>query len=60
MSEQFAQQGVDTEYAEGDVRRGRLCRPRRDAVVDAQADGAASDEAVEVATMRRPTSSPRT
>jgi transcriptional antiterminator NusG len=51
VSDQFAQQGVDTEYAEGDVQATEAdsVDPGRDAVVDAQADGATSDEAVEVA-----------
>ena len=52
MSDQFAQQGVDTEYAEGDVQATEAdsVDPGRDAVpMAAQADGAASDEAVEVA-----------
>ena len=49
MSDQFAQQGVDTEYAESDVPATEADSVDRGlgAVVDAQADDAAIDEAVE-------------
>ena len=49
MSDQFAQQGVDTEYAESDVQAtgADSVDAGLDAVVDAQADGATLDETVD-------------
>ena len=52
MSDQFAQQGVDTEYAESDVQGAEAdsVDGGLDAVVDAQADGAMVDDAVDEST----------
>ena len=52
MSDQFAQQGVDTEYAESDVQSAEAdsVDGGLDAVVDAQADGAMVDDAVDEST----------